>query len=56
MSQMFVILAEQEYTLLVKPATAAVIITATVLASALSAYLPARQVSRIDPIEVIRNG
>ena len=56
MSQMFVILAEQDYTLLVKPLTAAIIITATVLASALSAYLPARQVSTIDPIEVIRNG
>ncbi|MDD4802642.1 MAG: ABC transporter permease [Syntrophomonas sp.] len=56
MSQLFVVLAEQEYTLLVKPATAAIIISATVLASALSAYLPARQVSKIDPIEVIRNG
>ncbi len=56
MSQLFVVLDEQDYTLLVKPTTAAVIFTATVLASALSAYLPARQVSRIDPIEVIRNG
>lgn len=56
MSQMFVVLAEQEYDLLVRPAMAAIIIGATVLASALSAYIPARQVSRIDPIEVIRNG
>jgi len=56
MSQAFVVLAKQDYNLLVKPATAAIIITATVLASTLSAYLPARQVSKINPIEVIRNG
>lgn len=56
MSQMFVILAKQDYNLLIKPGTAAIIITATVLASTLSAYLPARQVSKINPIEVIRNG
>ena len=56
MSQAFVVLAKQDYNLLVKPGTAAIIITATVLASTLSAYLPARQVSKINPIEVIRNG
>jgi len=56
MSQAFVVLAKQDYNLLVKPGTAAIIFTATVLASTLSAYLPARQVSKINPIEVIRNG
>ncbi len=56
MSQAFVVFAKQEYQLLLKPVTTAVIVTATIVAATLSAYLPARKVSRIDPIEVIRNG
>ena len=56
MSQAFVVFANQEYQLLLKPVTTAVIVTATIVAATLSAYLPARKVSRIDPIEVIRNG
>lgn len=56
MSQAFVVFAKQEYTLLLKPVTTAVIVTATIVAATLSAYLPARKVSQINPIEVIRNG
>lgn len=56
MSQAFVVFAQQSYNLLLKPVTTAVIITTTILAATLSAYLPARKVSRINPIEVIRNG
>ena len=56
MSQAFVVFANQEYQLLLKPVTTAVIVTATIVAATLSAYLPARKVSRINPIEVIRNG
>ncbi|NLN86370.1 MAG: ABC transporter permease [Syntrophomonadaceae bacterium] len=56
MSQAFVVFAKQEYELLLKPVTTIVIVIATILAATLSAYLPARKVSRINPIEVIRNG
>ena len=56
MSKAFIVLAQQDYALLLKPFTTAVIITSTVLSATLAAYLPARQVSKIDPIEVIRNG
>jgi len=55
MSKAFIVLAQQDYSLLLRPFTAAVIISATVLSATLAAYLPARQVSKIDPIEVIRN-
>lgn len=56
MSEAFIVFGKQDYELLLKPVAVTVIITATILAAALSAFLPARQVSRIDPIEVIRNG
>ncbi|NLB53797.1 MAG: ABC transporter permease [Syntrophomonadaceae bacterium] len=56
MSQAFIILAKQGYALLLKPITSTIIALSTILAATLSAYLPARQVSQIDPIEVIRNG
>lgn len=56
MSQAFVVFAQQSYGLLLKPVTTAVIVITTILAATLSAYLPARKVSRINPIEVIRNG
>lgn len=56
MSQAFIVLAGQGYGLLLKPVTAAIIITATIMASGMSAYLPARGIARISPIEVIRNG
>ena len=48
MSQAFVVFAKQEYTLLLKPVTTAVIVTATIVAATLSAYLPARKVSQIN--------
>lgn len=56
MSQAFVVFARQSYNLLLKPITTTVIIITTILAATLSAYLPARKVFRINPIEVIRNG
>ncbi len=56
MSEAFIVFGKQDYELLLKPVAVTVIITATILAATLSAFLPARQVSRIDPIEVIRNG
>lgn len=56
MSQAFIVLAKQNYSLLLKPTTTAVIATLTILATMLAAYVPARRVSGIDPIEVIRNG
>jgi len=56
MSQIFVVLAKQSFTLLLKPLTVTIIILSTILAATLSAYLPARSVSKINPIEVIRNG
>jgi lipoprotein-releasing system permease protein len=56
MSEAFIVLAKQDYSLLLKPFTIAVIVSSTILSAALAAYLPARQVAEIDPIEVIRNG
>lgn len=56
MSKAFIVFAQQDYNLLLKPITTAVTIIATILAATLSAYLPARKVARINPIEVIRNG
>lgn len=56
MSQAFIVLADQAYSLLLKPSTTAIIIILTILSAMLAAYVPARRVSRIDPIEVIRNG
>lgn len=55
-SEAFISLAEQEYALVLKPSTSAIITVATVTAAALSAYIPARKVSRINPMEIIRNG
>lgn len=55
MSKAFIVLAKQDYTLLLKPMTTAIIVLSTIVAAVLAAYLPARQVSQIDPIEVIRN-
>lgn len=56
MSKVFILLAKQSFTLLLKPLTSIVICLSTILAATLSAYLPARRVSQINPIEVIRNG
>ncbi|MGE5422765.1 MAG: ABC transporter permease [Ignavibacteriales bacterium] len=56
MSKAFIFFANQDYTLLLKPVTSTIIMTATIAAATLSAYIPARQVSKINPIEVIRNG
>lgn len=55
MSKAFIIMAKQDYTLLLKPLTTTVIVLSTILAATMAAFLPARQVSKIDPIEVIRN-
>lgn len=55
MSKAFIILAKQDYELLLKPVTTTIIVFSTIGASILAAYLPARQVAQIDPIEVIRN-
>ena len=56
MSKAFIRFANQDYNLLLKPLTVLIIIGTTILAATLSAFLPARKVSQIDPIEVIRNG
>lgn len=56
MTKAFIRFANQDYNLLLKPLTVLVIVVSTILAAALAAFLPARKVSQIDPIEVIRNG
>lgn len=56
MSQAFIVFAKQAYSLMLKPSTTGIIIVLTILATMLAAYVPARRVSNIDPIEVIRNG
>ncbi len=56
MTQTFISLAAQQFTLLLKPLSLTIIIVTTIVAATLSAYIPARNVSKLNPIEVIRNG
>ena len=56
MSKVFILLATTEFNLLLKPLSISVIVIATIVSATLSAYLPARRVATINPIEVIRNG
>lgn len=56
MSKIFILLAATEFNLLLKPVSISVILIATIVSATLSAYLPARRVANINPIEVIRNG
>ncbi len=58
MAQIFIFMAssDQQFALLLKPATVAIIVALTLLSAILAAYLPARQVARTNPVEVIRNG
>ncbi|AGA67808.1 ABC-type transport system, involved in lipoprotein release, permease component [Desulfitobacterium dichloroeliminans LMG P-21439] len=56
MSIIFITFAGTAFTLLLKPLTMFIILSATMISATLSAYLPARQVSQLNPIEVIRNG
>ncbi|MGE4273687.1 MAG: ABC transporter permease [Desulfitobacterium sp.] len=56
MSVIFITFAGTAFTLLLKPLTMFIIMSATIFSATLSAYLPARQVSQLNPIEVIRNG
>lgn len=56
MTQAFISLAEQQFTLLLKPLSLSIIFISTIVAATLSAYIPARNVSKLNPIEVIRNG
>ncbi len=56
MSKAFIRFANQDYNLLLRPLTVLIIVGTTILAATLAAFIPARKVSQIDPIEVIRNG
>jgi lipoprotein-releasing system permease protein len=56
LTKVFILLAGQQFTLLLKPVSVSVIIISTLVSATLSAYLPARSVSQLNPIEVIRNG
>lgn len=56
LTKIFILLAGQQFTLLLKPTSVVVILSSTLLSATLAAYLPARRVSQLDPIEVIRNG
>lgn len=56
MARLFIIFAGQQLTLLLKPSSITVIMVATISSATLSAFLPARRVSQLNPIEVIRNG
>jgi len=56
LTKIFILLAGQQLTLLLKPLSVIVILSSTMLSATLSAYLPARRVSQLNPIEVIRNG
>jgi len=56
LTKMFIFLVGQQFTLLLKPTSVVVILSSTLLSATLSAYLPARRVSQLNPIEVIRNG
>jgi len=58
LARLFLLFGSEGYSisLLLKPATLAIILTLTILASVFAAFLPARRVARMNPIEVIRNG
>lgn len=58
LARLFIIFASSgtTFNLLFKPGTLALISLITVIAAIVAAYLPARQVARLNPIEVIRNG
>jgi lipoprotein-releasing system permease protein len=56
MSRAFILLAGAQFNLLLKPVSISIIIISTVVAATMAAYLPARRVANINPIEVIRNG
>lgn len=56
LSQAFIFLAQQQYGLLLKPIPVMIILLSTLLSATMAAYLPARRVARMDPVEVIRNG
>jgi len=56
MSQAFIFLAQQQYGLLLKPIPVTIILLSTLLSATMAAYVPARRVARMDPVEVIRNG
>lgn len=58
MARLFILFGSEGYkiSLLLKPATLAIVLTLTILSSVFAAFLPARRVARMNPIEVIRNG
>lgn len=58
LAQLFIVFASSgvTFTLLFQPPTLAIISLVTIVAAIVAAYLPARQVARLNPIEVIRNG
>ncbi|MDD3269605.1 MAG: FtsX-like permease family protein [Syntrophomonadaceae bacterium] len=56
LTSLFIRLAGEQFTLLLKPLPVIIILVATLLFSTMAAYLPARRVSQLNPIEVIRNG
>lgn len=58
LAQLFIVFASSgtTFSLLFKPLTLALISLITIVAATVAAYLPARQVARLNPIEVIRNG
>ncbi len=58
LAKLFIVFASSgvSFDLLFKPLTMAVISLITIFAAIVAAYLPARQVARLNPIEVIRNG
>lgn len=58
LAQLFISLASVglNFSLLYKPLTLLLISFITVLAATVAAYLPARKIARLNPVEVIRNG
>ena len=56
LTKLFIKFAGPQLSLLLKPSAVCIILGSTLLAATLSAYVPARQVSKLNPIEVIRNG
>lgn len=56
LSQAFIFLAQQQYGLLLRPIPVTIILLSTLLSATMAAYVPARRVARMDPVEVIRNG
>lgn len=58
LAQLFIVFASSGagFSLLFKPLTLVIISMVTVIAATVAAYLPARKVARLNPIEVIRNG